>query len=421
MKVLHVSTFDIGAGSARASYRLHQGLKRIGVTSEILVQAKSSDDRTVISMEPKSGIKRAIAKSKPLFNGLPLRLYPKKDPGLFFSPQWFPDAIAPRIAQLLPDIVNLHWICNGFLQIETLAKLKKPIVWTLHDMWAFTGGCHYSQSCERYTDSCGFCPQLSSSKSKDLSHWIWQRKSKAWSQIDITLVAPSQWLAKRASSSSIFRNVRVEVIPGCLDTKIYTPINRQLARQLLHLPQDKQLILFGAISAISDPRKGFHLLKEALQKLSRSDWKEKIEVVIFGSSEPENPPDLGFKCQYLGRLHDDISLALIYSAADVMIVPSIEEAFGQTASEAHACGTPVIAFNATGLKDIVEHQHSGYLAKPFDTEDFAQGIAWVLENQERHQKLCDSARESAEKKFALELLAHRYLSLYTEIIKDSRN
>ncbi|MBD2777367.1 glycosyltransferase family 4 protein [Iningainema tapete] len=417
MKVLHLSTFDTLGGAARASYRLHQGLQRIGVNSQMLVQKKFSDDRTVIATEPKSGIKRALAKSKPLLEGLPLQLYPKRNTTMF-STEWLPDALAPKIAQLAPDIINLHWVGNGYLHIETLTKLNQPIVWTLLDMWAFTGGCHYSEKCDRYTDSCGACPQLGSSN-RDLSYNIWQRKAKAWGNLDITVVAPTQWLADCAKASSVFRNVRVEVIPFCLDTKSYKPINRQLARQLLNLPQDKQLVLFGAISATSDERKGFHLLQAALEKLGVSEWQKKVELVVFGASQPEKPINFGFNSHYLGRLYDDISLAIVYSAADVMIVPSIQEAFGQTASEALACGTPVVAFDATGLKDIVEHQHNGYLVKPYEIEDLADGIVWVLQDTERYQKLSQSARLTAEGKFALEMQAHHYQSLYSEILKES--
>jgi glycosyltransferase involved in cell wall biosynthesis len=418
MKVLHLSTYDLVGGAARSAYRIHQGLQRISVSSQMLVQSKHSDDKAVMATEPKSGIKRAIAKSKALVNDLPLKLYPQRN-SLMFSPQLFPDAIAPKITHIAPDIINLHWVCNGYLQIETLRKIQQPIVWTLQDMWAFTGGCHYTQECDRYTTACGACPQLKSSKNKDLSYKVWQRKLKAWSHLNITIVTPTQWLAECARTSSVFRAHRVEVIPFCLDTNIYQPVNRQLARQLLKLPQDKQLILFGAISATSDYRKGFHLLQAALQKLSQSSWKEKVEIVIFGASQPEEPVNLGFECHYLGRLHDDVSLTLTYSAADVMIVPSIQEAFGQTASESLACGTPVIAFNATGLKDIVDHQQNGYLVKPFDIEDFAQGITWVLEDTERYKTLCNSARQKAERKFALELQAYQYQSLYEGILKNS--
>lgn len=411
MNTLVLSTSDIEGGAARAAYRLHQSLRMIGVNSRMLVRSKFSVDRAAIAH------KTTLAKLGSSLDTLPLKLYPNNTRAMF-SPQWFPDAIAPKVAQLAPDLISLHWICNGYLQIETIAKFNKPLVWTLHDMWTFTGGCHYSQQCDRYTASCGTCPQLKSNKQQDLSQWVWQRKQKAWKNLNLTLVSPSNWLAQCAKDSSLFKDVRVEVIPHGLDIEKYKPIDRNVARSLLNIPQDKQIVLFGAAGvATDDPRKGFYLLQSALQKLSQSKWQDNIELVVFGATEPEKPLDLGFKTHYLGRLHDDISLALVYSTADVMIVPSIQEAFGQTASESLACGIPVVAFNATGLKDIVEHQQNGYLAKPFEPEDLAQGIAYVLEDKERHQKLCHRAREKAEKEFTLELQAWRYLSLFNEIVE----
>lgn len=416
MNILILSTNDIKGGAARATYRLHQGLQAIGVNSQMLVQTKHSDDRTVIGSPATSGIGKVIAGSRLTLDPLPLKFYSNRDRS-FYSLQWLPDNIASKVAQLEPDVINLHWINGGYLQIETFAKLNKPIVWTLHDMWAFTGGCHYSGDCDRYTASCGACPQLGSSKNWDLSRWVWQRKAKAWQNLNLTIVALSSWLGKCASSSSLFKDLRVEIIPNGLDTEKYRPINRQVARELLRLPQDKQLVLFGALGATSDKRKGFHLLQPALQELSQTGWQDKLELVIFGAYRPENPPELGFKSHYLGHLNDDLSLAMVYSAADIMIVPSIQESFGQTASESLACGIPVVAFNATGLKDIVDHQENGYLAQPYKIEDLARGIAWVLENEERHQKLSHRAREKAEQEFALEIPARRYLSLFNEILE----
>ncbi len=411
MKTLILSTSDIEGGAARAAYRLHQGLQAIGETSQMLVRAKFSGDKTVIAS------KSVLTKLGPPSSSLPLGFYPKRDRTLFSS-QWFPDVIAPKVAQLNPDVINLHWVCNGYLQLETLAKLNKPLVWTLQDMWAFTGGCHYSQDCDRYTDACGKCPQLNSNKEQDLSRWVWQRKFKAWKDLNLTIVTPSSWMAECVRASSLFRERRVEVIPFCLDTDKYKPIDRQVARNLLNLPQDKQLVLFGALAATADYRKGFHLLLPALQKLSHSGWQDQIELVVFGANKPENPLDLGFKAHYLGNFSDDIALTLVYSAADAMIVPSLQESFGQTASEALACGTPVVAFQATGLKDIVDHQQNGYLAKPYEIEDLAQGIVWVLEDSVRQQKLRLNAREKAEQKFALEIQARGYRSLFAEILPE---
>ena len=406
-KILHLSTTDVEGGAARAAYRLHQGLQSIGVTSQMLVRAKFSTEETIIPE------KTILTKLGPPTSGLPLKLYPQRNRAMF-SPQWFPDAIAPRVAQLNPDLVNLHWIGNGYLKIETLAKLKVPLVWTLHDMWSFTGGCHYTQNCYLYKESCGACPQLKSNSNWDLSRWIWQRKAKAWKNLDLTIVTPSLWLAKCASSSSLFRNLRVEVIPYGIDTQIYKPIKRQVARELLNLPQDKQLILFCS-SSPGDRRKGFNLLQPALQNLSRKGWQDKIELVILGASQPESQSDLEFKSHYLGYLNDDLSLALVYAAADVFVAPSIQDNLPNTVMEAIACGTPSVAFDIGGMPDMIEHQNNGYLAQPFEIEDLAFGIAWVLEDSNRYHKLCHHARDKAEQEFTLEFQACRYLSLYNEL------
>lgn len=409
MKVLHLSTSDIEGGAARAAYRLHKGLQSISVDSQMLARAKRSGDTSVRAKRD------ILTKLGPLTNGLPLKPYKNRQPNLFSS-QWFIDSLSYSIGQLEPDIVNLHWVCDGFLQVESLSKIKQPIFWTLQDMWAFTGGCHYVGDCHRYKEQCGNCPQLKSKKQKDLSNWIWRRKSKSWQHLNLTIVAPSNWIASCAKSSSIFHGLRVEVIPFGLDTSRYKPVNKRLSREILDLPVDKQLILFGALSATKDKRKGFHLLISALKSFITIQYKDNVELVVFGVSAPEYAINLGFKINYLGHLNDDISLAIAYSAADVMIVPSIQESFGQTASESLSCGTPVVAFNTTGLKDIVEHQQNGYLAQPYEAEDLARGIVWVLEDESRQRKLSNKARVKAEREFSLELQAKRYLSLYEEII-----
>lgn len=413
MKSLIISTADINGGAARAAYRLHQGLQSINLASQMLVQAKSSDDVTVVS--PKNKIDQGAAMARSTIDSLPLLLYRQSDYEIY-SLQWLPNQVAAKVAQINPDIINLHWICAGFLAIETLTKFTKPIIWTLHDMWPFTGGCHYSQECNRYTGSCGACPQLSSSHNRDLSHWVWQRKAKAWKGINLTVVTPSVWLAKCASVSTLFKDLRIEVIPNGLDTARYKPMNRQMARQMLGLPQDIHLVLFGAIKATSDPRKGFHLLQQALQRLNNSEWKDKLSLVVVGAAKPSHQPVLGFETYYLGRLNDDISLALIYAAVDVFIAPSVQDNLPSTVMEALSCGTPCVAFDIGGMPDMIEHQKNGYLAQSFEVEDLAQGIIWVLENAERYQKLSSYARRKVEQEYTQELQAHRYSSLFSEIL-----
>lgn len=414
MNVLLLSTYDVKGGAARAAYRLHQGFKNIEHHSQMLVQTKHIDDQQVIGFSNESGIGKITGGSRLSLGQLPLRFYP--DHHSFYSLQWLPDNIASKVIQLNPDVINLHWICNSYLQIETLAKLNKPLVWTLHDMWPFTGGCHYSGECDRYTASCGSCPLLGSSKSWDLSRWVWQRKAKAWKNLNLTIVSPSYWLAKCASSSYLFKDLPIKVIPYGIDTKKYRPINRKVARELLRLPQDKQLVLFGSMKATKDKRKGFQLLQPVLQKLSQSGWQDKLELVVFGASRSDGLPDFGLPSHYVGELNDDLSLATLYSAADVFVLPSVQDNLPNTIMEAIACGTPCVAFNIGGMPDMIEHQKNGYLAQPFKTGDLAQGIAWVLEKEERYQKLSYRAREKAEQEFALQIQAGRYLSLFKEIM-----
>jgi glycosyltransferase involved in cell wall biosynthesis len=412
MKVLLLNSSDTEGGAARAAYRLHQGLQGIGVSSQMLVKNQKSGGANVISSQ--QGMAKSFDKIISVLSNSPLRLYPEKIPAIF-SPQWLPDSLAAKVAQLEPDIINLHWVCGGYMQVETVPKFDRPLVWTLHDMWPFTGGCHYSEECDRYTESCGSCPQLHSSQDSDLSRWVWRRKAKAWKNLNLTLVSPSAWLAKCASSSSLCKDYRVEVIPNGIDTQKYKPINREWAREILNLPQDKQIVLFGGASGTGDRWKGFNLLVPALQSLSKSGWSDRIELLVFGSSQPENPIELGFKAHYLGKFADDISLALVYAAADVFVAPSVYDNLPNTVMEAAACGIPSVGFNIGGMPDLIEHCSNGYLAKPYETEDLATGIAWVLENRDRHQQLCTRARQKVEQEFTSEIQARRYLSVFSEL------
>ncbi len=412
MKVLLFSTSDIQGGAARAAYRLHQGLSQIGVNHQMLVQVKFSDAAAVVS--PRPNLRRDFAKVRPALDALLLKLHPQREP-IIFSPQWLPDFVLPKVKQLAPDVINLHWVCEGGLQIETLAKLNRPLVWTLHDMWAFTGGCHYSQGCDRYTASCGSCPQLRSHREFDLSRWVWKRKAKAWKDLNLAIVTPSRWLAECARCSSLFQGLPIHVIPYGIDLERYQPSDRALARQILKLPQDKQLILFTASQA-SDPRKGFSLLKGALQHLIQIGSTTRVELLIVGTAQLDDMADLKLKTHYLGTLNDDISLALAYAAADVFVAPSTQDNLPNTVMEAIACGIPCVAFNIGGMPDMIDHQQNGYLAQPFQTEELAHGIAWMLEDADRHRQLAETARQKAEREFALKQQATRYAALFEKML-----
>jgi len=414
MKPLILNTFDIDGGAARAAYRLHKGLQSIGLDSQMLVQTKSSDDHTVIG--PQTKIQNGFGMIRPTLDALLLQLYPNRD-NLIFSSAFLPNNLVTKVTNLNPDVINLHWVAGGFLKPKTIKHFNKPLIWTLHDMWPFTGGCHYDQGCSRYLESCGKCPLLHSSKNNDLSHWIWRRKQNAWKDLDITIVTPSNWLADCAKNSSMFHDFRIEVIPNGLDLNRFKPFDKHTAREILLLPQDKKLILFGAMNSTSDKRKGFQHLQSAMKNIDMNGWGNNFEVVVFGSSEPINSLELGLKIHYLGYLPGDIALSLLYAAADVMVVPSTQENLANTVMEALSCGTPCVAFSIGGMPDMIEHKQTGYLASPFNAEDLAKGIIWVLEDDERWQVLSLQARRKVEKEFDIQTVAKKYADLYEEIIE----
>ena len=419
MKVLMVNASDLGGGAARAAYRLLQGFQEIKVDAQMLVQEKLGNDPKVFASP--AFLSRKLNSLIPRLNRLPLKLYPQLEK-VIFSPQWVPDNLPSQVKKFQPDIINLHWVCNGYLQLETLSKFRQPVVWTLHDMWAFTGGCHYSEDCDRYLNFCGNCPILKSGKEQDLTRQVWTRKAKSWQNLPLTLVSPSVWLADCARSSSLFKNYRVEVIPNGLNIDLYKPlINRQEARFRLNLPQDKQLILCGATGLTGDRWKGFSLLVQALQILGKSTWKERAEVVFFGSAAPEIPLDVGLKTHYLDSISDEVLLNQIYGLADVFVAPSVYDNLPNTIMEAIASGTPCVGFNIGGLPDMIEHQQNGYLAQPYDVQELAQGITWVLENPERQQKLGFAARQKAEKEYSLEITGQRYSHLFADILGREKN
>jgi len=416
MKILHLNTFDISGGAARAAYRIHKGLQGIGIDSKMLVQTKLSDDRTVIA--PDTKVKKGLARLRPTLDSAFKKLFSGGSKTIF-SPAWLPFSNIPyQIKSISPDIVNLHWICGGMLRIEDLKRINKPIIWTLHDMWAFTGGCHYSDGCERFQQDCGNCPQLNRISKNDFSRSILRRKKKSWADLDITIVAPSNWLAECAKKSSLFKDRRIEVIHNGLDLNLFKPVDKTTARRIWDLPMDRKLILFGAMSATSDHRKGFDLLYDGLKKLAVK-WSDKAELVVFGASEPESPPDFGLSVHYMGSLHDEVSLSVLYAAVDVMVAPSRQDNLPNTVVEPLACGTPVVAFDIGGMPDMIDHKLNGYLAKPFDTSDLAAGINWVLSDPERHRALSQAARKKTMEKYSLETQAKKYASLYENLLNKT--
>ena len=412
MKTLLVNISDAEGGAARVTRRLHQSLLRNGVDSRYLVQFATTNEQRVVA--PAGSVAKLAARLRPELDALPLAFYPKAR-GAMFSPSIVPDRLQREIRRFNPDIVHLNWICRGFIRIESLARLQKPVVWTLHDSWAFTGGCHVPQSCVRYREGCGRCPQLGSSRLHDLSRRVFRRKSRSWRTAPMTIVCPSSWLASCARSSPLFKDSRIEVIPNGIDLEVYKPTERGLAREILGLPKSAKLVLFGAMSATSDRNKGFVELVDAVRHLARLQAGVDVRLAVFGASEPEKVPDFGIPCTYMGRLFDDASIALLCSASDVFVAPSLQENLPTTVMEAMSCGTPTVAFDCSGFPDLILHHETGYLAKPYDSSDLARGIDWILSDPSRSVTLGAQARKRAEDRFGISSVTRRYVSLYEEL------
>lgn len=410
MKILIVNRSDLNGGAAKASYRLHKSLLAQDVESQMLVQHKISDDYTVLT--EKSRFRKIFNVARSLIETLPLMFY-KNRTQTFFSPSWFGFSnVADKINEINPDIVHLHWINDGMLKVEDLAKIKAPIVWSLHDMWAFTGGCHYNEACQAYEERCGNCKVLGSHKEKDLSRRVYNRKENIFSQIEnMTIVGLSAWLSNCAKNSSLLKEKKHVNLPNPINTQVFKKMDKERARALWNLPKEKKIVLFGALKSTDDPRKGFQELEEALHKLE----DKTIEFVVFGRSEPKVSQNFGFNTYYIGDLHDEVSLVTLYSAVDVVVVPSLQENLSNVIMESLACGTPVVGFDIGGSSDMIEHKKTGYLSKAFSSDDLANGIEWIL-NNENYDELCENAREKVLKEFDSQVVAFKYITLYKGIL-----
>lgn len=375
MKVLHVSISDGGGGAAMGAYRLHRCLRQAGLQSEMLALRKVTDDPSVHRLSARLNRwgrgRRRLAERR---HQRRLGGSPRVDESGHWSLNQFNYPIAAAINSFDSDIVHLHWVGDNFMPIGQLESIRAPLVWTLRDMWAFSGGCHYAGDCLHYQAGCGRCPQLVNPSADDISSKTQAQKLRSWSKLPLTIVTISQWLAECARASSLFGDRRIEVIGNPIDPAAFKPLDRRAARQAFNLPADKRLILFGAIGGTGDPRKGFDYLAQALAVMDRDSDPE---LVVFGSARPE-AIDVAAPLHQVGRLHDQVSLSALYSACDVYVLPTTQEALGKTLMEALACGTPCVTFDGTGPNDLVAHQVDGYLARMKDSADLAAGIEWTL-------------------------------------------
>jgi glycosyltransferase involved in cell wall biosynthesis len=319
------------------------------------------------------------------------------------------------------EVLNLHWVA-GMLSVSDIGRLRKPLVWTLHDMWPFCGGEHYAPDDELARFRVGYRAnnRPPGERGPDLNRRTWEAKRAQWAQQGFTIVSPSRWLADCARLSVMFAGAPTYVIPYPMEMEdLWREVPRAAARQVLRLPLHKKLILMGADGGVADPRKGGDLLRAAVARVVAQSAGD-VELMIYGQGQPLNGETWPCPVHWLGVVRDDRVLALAYSAADVMVVPSRQDNLPNTALEAQACGTPVVAFDIGGLPDIVAHGETGWLAKAFDTDDLAAGIRWVLDDQPRWKRLSDTARAKALEKYSPRAVARQYAHVYEQVLRVSR-
>jgi len=310
-------------------------------------------------------------------------------------------------------VYNLHWI-RGFIDpLPFFRKTQKPVVWTLHDMNPFTGGCHYNVGCNRHRESCGQCPQLGSTDENDLSQSIWSRKETAYREAiengRLEIVAPSEWLAEEARRSTLFSKAPVHVIPNSLDHETFHPRNTDGLRSALSIPADHRILLFVADST-QNHRKGFDLLQDALIELN----EEKVTLVSIGSNRPEL--DISTPLLHLGRITSNVLLSVFYSLADIFVIPSRQDNLPNTVLESMACGTPVVGFDTGGIPDMVRPDKTGWRAEPGDAHSLRHTIEEALSNDTTLQRIGQTCRDVVENEYTLEVQARAYRNLYRELL-----
>jgi len=405
---MHVVAGDLSGGAARGAYWLHQALRDLGVDSELYTNSKPLLGNNAINSVHITKLDKFLNIVCEQLDSILTIFYPKKSPRIFST------ALAGRelnniIIENNIDILHLHWINSGFINIRHLRKINIPIVWTMRDMWPMTGGCHYSMECKNFMSGCGNCAQLNSKNLFDLSRFVNFRKSK-YIPKDVKLVGISRWLSEQAGKSSLFRDYDIRTISNAIDTREFKPVNPEHAREIIGINTEKKIILAGATN-VKDYYKGFEKFLELLEHLD----SDKYFLCFFGHVDNETLERTGFESRSLGYLNDVVAMRLAYSAADVFVAPSLMEAFGKTLIESMACGTPVVCFDATGPKDIVSHKIDGYKSKAYCSEDLARGVNWVL-SHDNYQDLSDKARNKILREFDSHDSANKYIRLYSELI-----
>ncbi|MDB4324991.1 glycosyltransferase [Flavobacteriaceae bacterium] len=417
MKIIHLNYNDSIGGAAKASSRIHKELLTFGIDSKFLTIDKYTQDIAVYA--PINWLEKSMCIIIRKFNKLFLFLFYRNRKNAKFSVNLISIFSRLSINSMIKDsdLLNLYWVEDSLINFQILKKIKKPIIWRLSDLAPMTGGCHFSNGCNKYVIACGKCPILDSNQKYDLAFLQFYLKKKIIDELDITIVAPSSWIAAEAAKSFLFKNKKIKTIYTGVDTNIFFPYDKINARKHFNLDSSKKILLFGAMSAVSDPRKGYNLLINSLNKLNFKD--EEIELIIFGS---KNLPALNksFKIHMLGNISDEYELRLAYNCADLFLCPSREDNLPNTVLEAMACSVPVIAFDIGGLGDAVRHKKNGYLANKYDCFDFANGIKWGLDELNNSGELKTNAINLIKSEFNIKKQTSKFIKLFEEIINDRK-
>ena len=413
MKVLMLSHSNGGGGAGRATDRLFRSLDAAGADLRLHVDFRHGDDPRVITNDrPWSGLVRRL---RITVDEVPAVLARHPDPNLF-SPATMSALTAARIDGMGADIVDVHWTNFGFLSIRQLGRVRTPLVWHMHDMWAFTGGENYTSDAPDARWRTGYAGDADPSMRWDVERWVYHRKQRHWTH-PRTLIASSSWMADLARNSPLVGDWPVHVIPNPVDTDRYSPGPGAEARALLGLPTDVPLVVTLLPTHLDDPRKGFDLLREALGRLAHE--RPDVHLAVVGHGHPPTDWDSGLPTtHWLGR-QDDAGCIAAYRAADVVVVPSRQDNSPQTATEALSCGTPVVAFDVSGLPDFVIPGETGFLAPAGDVAGLADGITWLLDDDSRRGRVADLARRRAVAEWAPDVVARAHLDLYAAVVAQA--
>ena len=407
MKVLVVNNIDVKGGAYRASQNIHKALLQAGIESVFYDYSH---------LETK--FLRTIYHS---LDRISLRFYPqRKDPD-FFSPAIAGINIRHETAFKEADIINLHWITGGFLSlksVEWIMNLGKPVVWTMHDFWPISGGCHLNRGCLKFRDQCGACPVLGSKKENDLSGKIWQRKNNIYSYADLHWVTVSDWFLSQAKQSSLLKISGLYKIFNAIDTDVFVPFDKFCSRKELNLAFDRFIILAGGFGITKDPNKGFNDLKSSLKLLKEKHGipEEKIGLVVFGNALDSELKGSGYSIINAGLINDDKILAKYYAAADVFVCTSKQETGPTTILESMSCGTPVISYHVGVVPEIVKNDENGYMCSKSDPEEIAAGLlSFYHMEKEKRSQFGMNARNMITSNCSYEITGRKYLELFLRI------